>query len=372
MKPQIAIVKCPDYNPELVQVKVKQALDSLGGMANFIRPESRVLVKPNLLMAKEPEAAVTTHPEVLRAVIKLLKTLNCRIFVGDGPSVWGKQIENVDEVYARTGIKQVCLEEQVELVKFDKRRWRGKFPLTTWLDSCDYFINLPKFKTHEFTTLTAAIKNLFGLVSGTYKTELHKKFFSPQSFSEILVDIYEEAKPALTVVDAIDVMEGDGPGTAGKPRHCGLLLAGVDCLAIDSVLAKIMGLEPMDILTNKIAAQRKLGASDIREIEILGENLSGLNIQPFVLPATSIRSKVPQPIINFAKKFIRYLPKAYQENCIRCGACIKACPQKIINLKKGMIVIRYQGCISCFCCQEVCPQSAIKVKKSLFAKLIGL
>jgi uncharacterized protein (DUF362 family)/Pyruvate/2-oxoacid:ferredoxin oxidoreductase delta subunit len=344
----------------------------LGGISAFVRPDSKVLVKPNLLMAKEPEAGITTHPAVVRALIKILKTIDCQIFVGDGPSVWGNQIENVEEVYERTGIKQVCQEEAVSLVKFDKRRWRGKFPLTTWLDECDYFVNLPKFKTHGFTTLTAAIKNLFGLVCGTYKTELHKKYFQPQEFSSMLVDIYQEAKPQLTVVDAVLSMEGDGPATAGKIRQSGLLVAGADCLAIDSTLAVIMGLRPQDILTNKEAARRNLGIADIHGLEILGESLKELVGRPFVLPTASLRSKIPQPLINFAKELIWYRPEVCQKRCIQCAACIKACPQKIISLKKGKISIRYQKCISCFCCQEVCPQAAISIRKSLLAKLVGL
>jgi uncharacterized protein (DUF362 family) len=100
---QISIIKCDSYNPDLVLLAVKQAVDLLGGVTQFIKPQSRVLVKPNLLMAKEPEFGITTHPEVVRSVIRILKEINCKIFVGDGPSVWGKYIEDVDEVYELTG-----------------------------------------------------------------------------------------------------------------------------------------------------------------------------------------------------------------------------------------------------------------------------
>ena len=254
MKSKVAIVKCKSYEPSLVQEATRKAIDLIGGVSIFIRPQSRVLVKPNLLMAKEPEFGIDTHPEVMRAVIKILKEINCEIFVGDGPNVWGSQAENVDEVYERSGMKRVCEEEKVSLVKFDKRRWRGKFPLTSWLDNCDNLVNVPKFKTHDFTILTGAIKNLFGLVSGTYKTELHKKYFDKEDFARILVDIYQEAKPVLTIVDGIIAMQGDGPGTSGKLRDLNLLLASTDCVSVDSVMALIMGLEPFDILTTKEAA----------------------------------------------------------------------------------------------------------------------
>ncbi len=369
----VSIIKCRSYDSDLVQEAVRKAIDLIGGILNFIKPQSTVLVKPNLLMAKEPEFGIDTHPEVVRAVIKILKEINCKIFVGDGPSVWGRQIENLDdEVYVRSGIKRICGEEAVALVKFDKKRMREKFPLTTWLDTCDYLVNIPKFKTHDLTLLTGAIKNLFGLVSGTFKTELHKNYFDQNEFSKILVDIYQEAKPALTVVDGIVAMEGGGPATSGKLRNLNLLLAGSDCVALDSVMAQIMGVRPLDVLTTKEAAKRGLGVADIKSISIAGERLEEVIGEPFLLPTTSIKKKLPKPIVNLAKKLIKYYPCVERDNCIQCAACIDACPNKAIRMKDKHIAFDYSKCIACFCCQEACPASAIKVKKSFFAKLIGL
>jgi uncharacterized protein (DUF362 family) len=372
MNSKVAILKCSSYDSALVLETVKKAIGLLGGISTFVKPGSKVLVKPNLLMSKEPEYAITTHPEVVRSVIRLLKEINCKIFVGDSPSVWADYIENVDTVYERTGITKLCSQESVELVKFDKRRWRKNFPLTIWLDTCDYLVNVPKFKTHELTTLTGAIKNLFGLVCGTYKLELHKNNFNPNDFSKILVDIYEETRPALTVIDSIVAMQGDGPATSGKLCNTGLILAGVDALALDSLLAKIMNLSPLDILTNKEAASRKLGVSDINSIEILGEKLASIVNKSFELPTTSKKIKLPQPVIKLAKKLIKYYPCVEQGNCIRCSICIKTCPKKVITMTKKGIRFDYSNCIACFCCQEACPAAAIKVKKSLLAKIIGL
>ncbi len=372
MNSRVSLVRCQSYNPQTVENKVREALDLLGGMPHFIKPGSRVLLKPNLLMAKEPEFGVTTHPEVVRSVTRMLKNIHCRVFVGDGPSVWGNQIENVDEVYERTGIKRICREEGAELVKFDKKRMRQNFPLTTWLDNCDHIINLPKLKTHEFTLLTGAIKNLFGLVTGTFKTELHKKYSEKETFAGIIVDILGEVRPSLTIVDAIVAMEGDGPATSGKLRDTGLLVAGADCVAVDSILALIMGVAVLDVLTTKEAARRGLGVADINNISVLGESLENVVNEPFLLPATSLRKKLPQPIINLAKKLIKYYPYVEHGNCIKCAACIDSCPSKVISMRNNRIVFDYSGCIACFCCDEACPASAIKVKKSILAKIIGL
>lgn len=373
MNSKVSIVKCLDYQPVAVYEATRKALENIGGINSFIRPKSKVLVKPNLLMAKEPQYAITTHPEVVRSVIKLLKGLDAKIFVGDGPSVWDGQSKNVDEVYERTGVRKICSEEDVELVKFDRRRWRKKFPLTSWLDECDYLVNVPKFKTHTLTTLSAAIKNLFGLVSDTFKTELHKNYFGKEDFARIVVDIFEEAKPALTIVDAVSSMDGDGPATSGKIRNTGLILAGSDAVAIDSILALIMGLEPQDILTNKEAGRRGLGVTDIKSIEISGEKLEDITGRPFKLPVTSmLNSRIPRPIINIAKKLITYYPCVEDDNCVKCAACIEICPERSISIKGEKIAFDYSKCISCFCCQENCPNAAIKIRKSLLARIIGL
>lgn len=372
MKSRVSLIKCLNYESAQVLAAVRRAVGLLGTISAYIKPGSKVLVKPNLLMAKEPETGITTHPEVVRAVIRLLKEIDCKIFVGDSPSAFGKQIERVDDVYRITGMEAVCREEGVSLVKFEKRRWRGKFPLTAALDECDHLVSIPKFKTHELMLLTAAVKNLYGLIPGTYKAELHKQHFSRAGFAGILADIYQEARPALTIVDGIVAMEGDGPGTSGKLRKTGLVLAGVDCVALDTVLALIMGIKPHEVLTIKEAGERRLGISDIDAIEVLGENLKDLKIAPFELPIASLHSKLPLPVINFLSKHIRHYPIVLHKRCIRCTACVKACPMKVIGLNNNRIKIDYSGCIACFCCQETCPASAIKVRKSLLSRLIGL
>ncbi len=372
MNSKVSVVSCKNYEPSLVFEATKRAIDLIGGITNFIRPQSKVLVKPNLLMAKGPEFGITTHPEVVRSVIKMLKEIKCKIYLGDSPSVWGNQAENVDKVYEESGMILISEQEDIELVKFDKRRWHGNFPITAWLDDCDYLVSLPKFKTHDFTILTGAIKNSFGLVPGTYKTELHKKYFKTKDFAKVLVDILEETRPALTLVDGIVAMEGDGPATSGKLRNPGLLFAGIDCVAIDSILALIMGLCPEDILTTEEAARRGLGVANINDIEITGETLGDIIKEPFKLPTTSIKQMIPRPIIEIAKKLIRFLPKVEYNNCVLCGACVEVCPQKIMRIKDNRIVIDYSNCISCFCCQETCPNAAIKVKKSILAKALRL
>jgi len=293
--------------------------------------------------------------------------------VGDGPSALAQYIDNIDAVYAATGIKEICRQEDVPLVNFDKRRMRDKFPLASALDECDHLVSLPKFKTHVLTLMTGAIKNLFGLVSGTYKIELHKNYFASPEFAGILVDIYQEAKPSFTLIDGILAMEGEGPGTGGTPRQLGLLLAGSDCVALDAVMAGIMGIDPLRVLTTREAAARNLGEAALERIKIEGEQIEQLKLRPFILPKNAAKGKeLPPAVQKLFKSLVRYYPYSLSLKCTGCGNCAKICPHQCISFKNNKMKINYKKCIACFCCQEACPSAAMEVKKSLLARCVGL
>ncbi len=372
MKSDVALVKCDSYDSALVEKKVREAVLLLGGIEKFIKPGSRVLVNPNLLTPNTPDTAVDTHPEVVRAVIRILKDINAKIYLGDSPSAFYGDRVQIEEIWNNSGMKKVAEEEGVELVEFSGSYWDKKFPLTTWLKEVDYLISVPKFKTHNLMILTGAIKNLYGLIPGVHKIELHKQHHRPKCFARTLVDLFEIVAPQLTIVDGITAIEGEGPGSRGNIRNPGLVIAGHDCVSIDSILAMIMGLGPEDILTTQQAAARNLGNSKLENIQILGEQLDVFKSKPFELPQTYLTTKFPYLIVKLFATLVRFYPEIDPKICDDCGACVKVCPQKIMISKKGRVYIKYSKCISCFCCQEVCPHAAIGTKKSLLAKLLKL
>ena len=375
MKPQVSLVQCATYNQKELFVKVKEAIGLIGGITNFVKPNSKVLLKPNLLLASSPEAGITTHPEFVRSLILILKEINSTIYLGDSPCVFGAT-EDILKVYEVTGMKKIAEEEKVALVMFDKRFMQGYFPLTHWVKECDYIVNLPKFKTHDYMILTGAIKNLFGLIPGTFKLECHKNFYQQERFAGVLMDIYQAVKPALSVVDGIVGIEGNGPATSGTKRDFGLMSASSDAVALDTVLAALMHIDPGYVFTNKEAQRRNIGVSDIGCIEIKGEPLTQCLIPNFKLPETSLRqtlkNKLPAPIVAILKKFLTFQPKIDTDICRLCDACVKNCPQKTMKNKNGKIIIDYSQCISCFCCREACPYAAIGMKKSVLARLMGM
>ncbi len=368
MHSQVSIVKCQSYEQPEVFAAVKKSLDLLGGINKFVSRDDKVLLKPNLLSAQPPETGIDTHPEFARAVIRLVKETRAQIFLGDSPSVWGTP-ENIDEVYEISGMKRIAEEEKINLIKLDRQAIIGGYVLTTQLKGLSCIINLPKFKTHDLMVLTGAIKNLFGLVPGLFKTELHRRALDAANFSQVLVDIFELAKPRLSVVDGIVAMEGDGPATGGTLRNMNLVLAGADAVSVDAVLATIMGLSPRDILSTREAARRGLGNADLKDIEILGSSIQDFVARDFKLPQTSLLNKLPQPILQAVRKLVRFFPKIDHDLCRMCEVCSKSCPKGAISRRPQEMRIEYNRCVYCFCCQEVCPHGAVKVEKSLFTKI---
>lgn len=371
MKVKVALARCSNYGPEQVDASVRKVVDSLGGIESFIKPKSKVLIKPNLLTDSQPQDCITTHPRVVESIIRLVKKTNSDIYVGDSPSVFG-QIKDFDRVYENTGMRQVCNRQDVEMVYFDKPILKSGIPITEWVERCDHIISVPKFKTHGLTKLTAGIKNSFGLVLGMHKIKLHKDCIKIEDFSRMLVDIFELAKPTLTIVDAIVSLEGDGPGSSGTKTDTELILASPDTVAIDSVLAAVMGLFPEDIPTTKEAKRRNLGESDLHSIDVVGENLGEFIYSNFKLPRMSFISNMPRPLLKVAQNLVWYKMEVLRSNCKGCKRCIEICPEEAIHLEDKKAFIDPTKCILCSCCQEICPHNAITLKKSILLKILGV
>ena len=334
-------------------------------------PGERVLLKPNMLAAKPPNAAVTTHPALVRVVAELVRDAGCEVLIGDSPGIGGFQ-----RVAERSGIRDAAMESGATLVPFDdivEVRGDGKFrslevARAYW--EADKIINLPKLKTHEMMTMTCAVKNLFGAVVGTAKPAWHLKAgTSRELFARLLLEIYLLKKPALNIVDGILAMEGDGPGS-GDPISLGLLLAGANAVAVDLVAARMTGM-PADLLhVEREAARMGLSGSSQEDIEIIGLHPSDFKQRPFKLPAgMDVQFGLP----GFLKKWLRghlmARPVANRELCVLCGACREACPPGAITIKNSALSIDHGRCIHCWCCRELCPHNAMGIRKGKLLKI---
>jgi len=266
---------------EDVKTAVFIALDNINAQRLMQKEGMTILLKPNLLMGKPPERGVNTHPEVVRATIQWVKRFNpAKIYVCD--SAGGAKVGITEKAILDSGIGIVCEEEGAECLPFEKSErkiYKIEDPLeleeissSKLIEDADLIINIPKIKTHWQCTLTCCIKNMFGTVLLANKAKTHAQAAVLDRFCSELVDIYSVSKPQLTVIDGYICMEGQGP-SSGDAVKLDLILAGYDPVALDSVVCKIIGFDPSEVLYLAKAEQKELGSTDLEKVEIIGKSI---------------------------------------------------------------------------------------------------
>jgi len=372
---RVSLAALADYRPDRVRPALERLLAPLGGIGRFVRPGQRVLLKPNLLSAKAPELAVTTHPEIVRAVIELVQQAGGQVAVGDSPG-----IGSPEQVARKAGILTVIEETGAHFAPFQEsvpvRVGKGTFhqlELARDVLDAEVIINLPKLKTHQMMGLTCGVKNLFGAVVGMRKVRLHLQAGADKAFFALmLLDLAEHIAPALTIVDAVVGMEGNGPGS-GDPVPIGALLAGASPLAVDSVACTLVGMNPQNVWTQLVARQAGRSESFLGNLELLGEPLAQLKRQNFrPAKSTDVTFGLPAPLKNRLKHALTARPEPNLQRCVRCGLCVSHCPPQVMEIDRDRLRIDHDGCIRCFCCQELCPYGAIDTEQGFLLRLKGL
>jgi uncharacterized protein (DUF362 family)/Pyruvate/2-oxoacid:ferredoxin oxidoreductase delta subunit len=387
MNSKVSLARCESYQPAEVEAAVRKSLEPLGGITRFVKPGQKVLIKPNALLARPPESAVTTHPAVISAVIKGVIKAGGTALVGDSPGNAYIEPEHIMEI---SGIRKAVEDaggrmayfQQAGAIEVKNPRAGSRMPLlyiARPVLEADVIINLPKLKTHQLTSFTGAIKNMFGIVPGFNKTRFHAAAPHPRDLAELLVDVYESARPQLTIMDGVTGMEGNGPSN-GRPRQLGLIIVSEDGVALDAVSSYLIGFRPAEIDTTVAAFRRKLGEMDLGKIEILGPSLKSLRQADWAHPFNAyslVKKFIPRALFNLATPFINLFkvrPVIDQAKCTQCLVCVKNCPTHTINHdpQNNRVEIDPQGCISCFCCHELCEYGAVRVERSLPVKLLKI
>jgi len=373
---ELALTKCAQYDDALVAESLTRVLAPLGGLARFIAPGQRVLLKLNLLSAAAPERAVTTHPALVKAMIRQVQALGATPILGDSPGGVNTRT-SFAALLQTTGIMPVIEETGCEWVNFDdsfseiatkRARVFTQLMMVDIPREVDAVIALPKLKTHQFTYLTGAVKLLYGYLPGLKKVEYHLHMGADAArFAELLLDIYETLPPTLFVMDAVVGMEGKGP-SSGTPRQVGLLLAGQSGPALDFLAAHLIGLAPLEVPTIAVAAQRGIGPRALEEITVHGEDPGAVRIPDFQ-PADTLRARgIPPWIATLSSWLFAPRPVIDPVACRKCGICVKSCPPHTITMTAGAVpVIHPHACIRCFCCHELCPAQAIDVAGPRFS-----
>jgi uncharacterized protein (DUF362 family)/Pyruvate/2-oxoacid:ferredoxin oxidoreductase delta subunit len=326
----------------------------------------KVLLKPNMLAGWPPERAVTTNPTIVEAVIHSLERRGAQIMIGDNPGAHGygdsARAAEVSGLRSVAGSRWVDLATSpVEVVV--SSRFFKRIVVSRQVMEADLIVNLPKLKTHMQTTLTGAVKNMFGILVGSQKARVHNVCASIADFAEAIVDIYGIRRPALSIMDAVVGMEGNGP-TGGRPRTINRIIASEHGAAVDGVFAAMIGLDPDRVGILRAARGRGMGAVDVSAMDIEGEipRLSRFKL-PMNVVGEDLVSRISAPFMGrvASPRF-----RLRRDVCTRCATCARGCPRAAITLDP-FPTWNYERCIGCYCCYELCEQDAIMLR-GLFAR----
>lgn len=247
-KERTFIAKATNYQANLAALMVA-GLAELGVTPAEIRGKS-VLLKPNLVETGQGVPHINTHPLVVRGAAEAFLRLGAgRVLVAEGPG----HIRDTLLVLEESGLAEVLLEDRIPFIDLNYEAGfqvpnAGRFsPLKTLtfpvtLKGADIIVSLAKLKTHHWAGVTLSMKNLFGLMPGSYygwpKNVLHVA-----GIDHCIIDINATVKPHFAIVDGIVGMEGDGP-IMGTPKEVGVLVLGRNLPAVDATCARIMGVDP--------------------------------------------------------------------------------------------------------------------------------
>lgn len=219
--------------PEITR-HIEDAFEAMGE-----RPQGRTaVIKPNLVNQFGGSSGTTTHPAVVEAVHNVLKRRGfVEIVIADGPSI----NRPVDEVFANSGMTDLAARLNVDLVDLNQSQrrsvpWKyGEIGLPDLILDADYYVNVPKMKTHVRCGVTLSLKNQQGICDYDEKRNNHKR-----GVDEPLGELGKVLRPHLIVLDGVEGMEGNGP-THGTRNTPGVFAAGNDPVEFDTTLADVMG-----------------------------------------------------------------------------------------------------------------------------------
>lgn len=353
---KVSVVKCNSYKQNKVDKVVKKCLD----LIDFkFKKGMSVLIKPNILGSYKPnrQKAITTNPALVEAVCKILKKNKCKIYIGESSFM------NTDVAYQSSGIdkvaKKYCVnkkpiifeQEKLRYIKDSSAKILKKFPIAKIVKQVDLIIDMPKMKTHSLTQVTLGIKNLYGLIPGGLKQRIHKKA-KGDKFSEILVDIYQNIVPGLTILDGVLGMDGHGPAS-GQLQKGNVIMASENTVALDIAASKYMDFIPREIPAIEFAVKRALYSG--YDFELVG--MPELPVVHFRKPTKG------KTVSRLRRRLGKEKPIVCDKKiCIKCGTCAKKCPTKAIKLDPYPEIDK-RKCIRCFCCMEVCPVHALSLGK---------
>jgi uncharacterized protein (DUF362 family)/NAD-dependent dihydropyrimidine dehydrogenase PreA subunit len=366
----VSVLKTEKYEDGLLDEAIGRHFQALG-LEQDLRPGMKVLIKPNLLAARRPEQGATSHPALVRAIADWLRARGVdNITVADSPGGAYRpgSLRTTYETCGYSALKDIVglnLDTGYTSVASPEGFANRSFNILNPIVDADLVINVAKLKTHGLMTVTAGVKNLFGAIPGLQKPELHYKYPDREDFCRMLLELAQVVRPSVTLIDAVETMEGNGP-LNGRLRHMGVTLCSRDIFAQDYVAVRLMGLEPETVPLTRMAL--KMCLFDPCAIVLTGDSVAPAN-PSYILPESvdkgNNRSFLLRSFGGLVKAVYRAVPSVDGAKCRGCGKCAESCPMHIITVAGGIAGMPTKTCISCFCCQEMCPFDAIRVRHVL-------
>ncbi|MBQ7624286.1 MAG: DUF362 domain-containing protein [Clostridia bacterium] len=357
--------KCDGYEYEKVEKAVYKIFDGAGVAEKLSLKGKKVLLKVNLLLARKPEAAATTHPFVAASAAKYLISHGAAVTIADSPG--GPYTPGaLKRVYDACGMTAAA-EMSGASLNFDvsqhsvKAELDGKtraFELIAPVSECDVVISCAKAKTHSLTYFTGAAKNLFGTVAGLSKAAYHANYPQTADFAAAIVDLVRTVKPAFSIIDGVYGMEGNGP-SGGTPKKAGFILGSENPFAADEEAMKLCGLDPDLAPIGRRA--RELGL--LTDTSLAGDEIPVTRFQPALKGKRMWRALgvIPKKVSDRIGERLRPYPEI-SDRCVGCATCVNACPGKALTLTEGKAVLNKKKCIKCYCCHELCPVKAVDMR----------
>ena len=323
----------------------------------------KIVIKPNVLRASTADEHIVTNPALLRAVIEKVEEMSpSEIVVGDNPGLFN--YGDNENSFEKTGLMAAAkgyyknLGNTLQHLKFHSD-FMPEVAVSKEIMDADIVISLPKFKTHGLTVMTGAIKNSYGILPGAQKARLHQIAGTSERFHEVIVEVFRLRVPDLFIMDAVVGMEGNGPASI-ELRDIGLILASDNAVALDGVVARMMGIDPSRQRFLQKAKTMGLGDFTTDMVKIEGE----MRILPeFKLPPLGGEVITGNPAIQqLMSTKSRVRPQADQDLCTACESCVDHCPVSALSMQGNIPVVDVGLCIACFCCQEICPEKAMSLK----------
>jgi uncharacterized protein (DUF362 family) len=311
----VTLTQCSDYSEEKIAECLRRQFELLGGLEKFVKRSDSVLLKPNFIAPKPRHCATQTDPAIIIETAKLLKDYGARPFVADSPA-WGDvfacvKVLKLDEALKKLSVPVKALNKPRNCYLSDRN---PKVGISSVALEADAIINLPKFKTHQQLTATFAVKNMFGCVSGKKKATWHfKRGKNPSKFCELLLDVFRFLSPAVTIIDAVTVMDGNGPIT-GRARPLGYIIGGTDAIACEIVCCKLVNIEVSNVAIIKTASRLGFGCTEVERIKIIGDDFTVCT--DFELPKLiPIRFSLPHICRSVAKQVVMLSSSGIKRLC---------------------------------------------------------